>query len=209
MCHVENPQRQLRYLEQCLSNDKKPLGLFLGAGCPMAVEGAEPGEPLIPDIAGLTGNVHGRLIEDERCGALIGIVDDHFRLDGRTNANIEDTLSHVRALRAVAGAEKVRNLSASDLETLDDGICDIICEIMGKKLGSKDTPYHAVAAWIDGIVRDKPIEVFTTNYDLLMEQALEDQRVPYFDGFAGTRKPFFDIRTMESEDALPPRWARL
>ena len=53
-----------------------------------------------------------------------------------------------------------------------------------------------------------PVEVFTTNYDLLMEQAFEDSRVPYFDGFAGSRNPFFDLRAME-EDKLPPRWARL
>ncbi|MBE0427852.1 MAG: SIR2 family protein [Nitrospirae bacterium] len=53
-----------------------------------------------------------------------------------------------------------------------------------------------------------PIEIFTTNYDLLMEQAFEDLRVPYFDGFAGVRKPFFDLRAME-EDQLPPRWAKL
>ena len=41
-----------------------------------------------------------------------------------------------------------------------------------------------------------------------MEQAFEDSRVPYFDGFAGVRKPFFDLRAME-EDVLPARWARL
>jgi hypothetical protein len=41
-----------------------------------------------------------------------------------------------------------------------------------------------------------------------MEQAFEDRRIPYFDGFAGVRKPFFDLRAME-EDMLPPRWARL
>lgn len=33
----ENPSRYLGYLQQCLSSDKKPLGIFLGAGCPMAV----------------------------------------------------------------------------------------------------------------------------------------------------------------------------
>lgn len=32
--------------------------------------------------------------------------------------------------------------------------------------------------------------------------------MPYFDGFAGACKPFFDLRAME-QDVLPPRWARL
>ena len=48
MAMTEDPARQLNYLQQCLSSDKKPLGVFLGAGCPMAIrlKGREPG-PLI------------------------------------------------------------------------------------------------------------------------------------------------------------------
>jgi SIR2-like domain len=61
---------------------------------------------------------------------------------------------------------------------------------------------------VNAVRRGNPVEIFTTNYDLLMEQALDECRVPYFDGFAGVRRPFFDLRAME-EDMLPPRWARL
>ncbi len=35
-----------------------------------------------------------------------------------------------------------------------------------------------------------PIELFTTNYDLLLEEALEDEEIPYFDGFVGSKKSF-------------------
>jgi len=56
--------------------------------------------------------------------------------------------------------------------------------------------------------RQPRTKIFTTNYDLLVEQALEENRVPYFDGFVGARRTFFDSYAME-EDALPPRWARL
>jgi len=58
------------------------------------------------------------------------------------------------------------------------------------------------------IARDIAVEVFTTNYDVLIEQALEDARVPYFDGFVGGHRPFFDLRAIE-DDAIPSRWARL
>jgi len=71
-----------------------------------------------------------------------------------------------------------------------------------------NTPYHHVTAWIGAISRLYPIQLFTTNYDLLAEQALEENRVPYFDGFVGTRDTFFDLQAME-QDALPTRWARL
>jgi hypothetical protein len=51
-------------------------------------------------------------------------------------------------------------------------------------------------------------ELFTTNYDLLLEEALEHHQVPYFDGFVGSARPFFDQKAIEDGEA-PPRWARL
>ncbi|MCX6843489.1 MAG: SIR2 family protein [candidate division WOR-3 bacterium] len=117
-------------------------------------------------------------------------------------------LTHIRALRAVAGKDVVRGLTAGKLDQLDDRICQLIQQIADKTLPGTETPYHRIATWVDAVRRENPVEVFTTNYDLLMEQAFEDSCVPYFDGFAGVRKPFFDLRAME-EDLLPPRWARL
>ena len=52
------------------------------------------------------------------------------------------------------------------------------------------------------------VELFTTNYDLLMEQALEDSEIPYFDGFVGSRRSFFDLRAVE-DDLIPVHWSRL
>jgi hypothetical protein len=206
MNHVQDPFRQIGYLQQCLSSDKKPLGFLLGAGCPMAVK--PDGSPLIAGIAGMTDAVLTKLRQDKECAPLIKIVDGHFFQDGHENVNVEDILSHVRALRVVAGKDGVRDLKAADLDKLDSRVCKIIQELSNKALPNIATPYHHLALWADSTRRERPIEVFTTNYDLLMEQAFEDCRVPYFDGFAGARKPFFDIRAME-EDELPSRWARL
>jgi hypothetical protein len=102
---------------------------------------------------------------------------------------VEDMLTHIRALRAVAGRDEVRGLSAENLDKLDDAICQIIHGVADKMLPTSETPYHHTASWVDAVRREAPIEIFTTNYDLLMEQAFEDARVPYFDGFAGVRKP--------------------
>ncbi|MCZ8488372.1 SIR2 family protein [Vibrio lentus] len=43
-----------------------------------------------------------------------------------------------------------------------------------------NTPYHDLCTWIGSIDRRMPIELFTTNYDLLLEEALEDEEIPYF-----------------------------
>ena len=209
MNQAQDPFKQIGYLQQCLSSDKKPLGLFLGAGCPMSIKAdGESNRPLIPDIAGLTQAVRSKLLGDQECAPLVKILDQHFSKDGRLDVNVEDMLSHIRALRVVAGNEEVRGLKDVDLDRLDSTICQIIQENADKALPNTETPYHCVAHWVEATEREKQIEIFTTNYDLLMEQAFEDCRVPYFDGFAGSRKPFFDIRAME-EDKLPPRWARI
>jgi SIR2-like domain len=205
----QDPSRQIGYLQQVLASDKKPLGFFLGAGCPMAIRVGPDGTlPLIPDMAGVTEMVRLRLTGSDGCGRLLGLVEEQLKKDGRDNATLEDILTHIRALRAVVGRDRVRRLSAEDLDRLDDRICELVQEIADQTLPGADTPYHSIAAWVDAVHRESPVEVFTTNYDLLMEQAFESVRVPYFDGFAGARKPFFDLRAME-EDVLPPRWARL
>lgn len=203
MQNEHDPFRQTSYIQQCLSQDKKALGLFLGAGCPVSVRTADD-KPLIPDIAGITAVVCERLGTSES----LRKARDHFAKDARAEPNVEDILSHIRALKVVVGRETVRGLTAEELDRLDADICGVIHDLADQDLPGNETAYHRVAAWIDAGTRVLPVEVFTTNYDLLMEQAFEDFRVPYFDGFAGVRRPFFDLRAME-EDQLPPRWARL
>ncbi|MDR0274033.1 MAG: SIR2 family protein [Burkholderiaceae bacterium] len=206
---LQDPNRQVRYLQQCLFSDKKPLGFFLGAGCPMAIQtDSKERQPLIPDIDGITKIVCDNLANNDECFSPITTVLEHFTIDGRSDPTIEDILTHIRALRVVAGKGDVRGLSAHKLDLLDKHVCSLIHQIADKPLPNAETPYHWLSTWVDAVRRENPIEVFTTNYDLLMEQAFEDCCVPYFDGFAGVRKPFFDLRAME-EDMLPPRWARL
>lgn len=203
----EDPQKQISHLQQVLSGSKRPLGIFLGAGCPTAIR-VDGDTPLIPDVAGMTAFIRGTLTACAAYKDILRRVDSHFEADGNHPPNMEDMLTHVRALHAVAGKDTVRDLSATDLGRLDDKICDLIHQSADKALPDVETPYHHVASWIDAISGTHPIEVFTTNYDLLAEQALERHRIPYFDGFAGAQRPLFDSRTME-EDGLPPRWVRL
>jgi hypothetical protein len=209
MMQLHDPTRQLGYLQQSLSQSRRPIGLFLSAGCPLAVKMREneKNEPLIPDIAGLTKAIHNEFNNSKYKNEFQRIVK-HFAADERPAPNIEEIFSHIRSLHQVAGKGKVRGLTADQLSSLDDEISRKIVEIVNKSLPNNDTPYHKLAMWIGAIPRTEPVEIFTTNYDLLMEQALEELRVPYFDGFIGSRETFFDSYSME-EDNLPSRWARL
>lgn len=203
--------RQIEYIRQTLSQDKKPLGIFISAGCPLGVKIEPPDDgPLIPDVIGLTKYIceESKLPKGKK-DKCIDIVLKFFREDGKENPNIEEILSYIRSLKNVVGNSEVRGLSKKDLTDLDKEICSLISKKVDKPLPNKETPYHNLATWITSLQRNKPFEIFTTNYDLLMEQALEDVECPYFDGFVGVRKAFFDSRGIDEKEILPARWTRL
>lgn len=210
--------RQIGYIQQALSQNRKPMGIFLGAGCPLAVRvnyqceiesKKERSFPIIPDIAGLTTIITQSLQGNDENPSASDKLLKMMEEDGFTNPNIEDILSQLRALRQVAGKGTVRGFTAKELDCLDVDICKIILDQVGKELSNRDTPYHNLAIWARAIPRIKPIHIFTTNYDLLVEQALEETSCPYFDGFIGSKRAFFDLGTVEDEQLLHPRWCRL
>lgn len=202
-----NPYRQVNILRQALSSDKNRVAFLIGAGCPVSVRIKKDGEdndsPLIDDIAGLTKKVCESLK-----GSNINKIVSRIALPKDKSATIEDILSHVRLLLEVVGNGKIDEFGKDELETIERNICDQITNTVNKELPNEDTPYHQLASWIGGIQRDNPVEIFTPNYDLLMESALEAKNVPYYDGFVGARKAFFDLHSIE-QDKLPPRWVRL
>lgn len=122
--------------------------------------------------------------------------------------NIETILSRVRSLAGVIGNTKVHGLDGEGYKRLSEAICDQIGTIVNKPLYDGPSPYTEFVTWISGTGREHPVEIFTTNYDLLFEQALERTRVPFFDGFSGANEPFFDPSSVASND-LPARWTRL
>lgn len=215
--HKHDPVRQVSFIQQALSQNRKPIGFFIGAGCPLSIrvnerveDGNPVSDPLIWDVAGLTRIIAHRLSSHDETNPstwdkIVAIVID----DGGDGGNIELILSRIRIFASVAGGGDVRGLSAKDLLKLDEDVCEVISMEVTRSLPSVDSPYHNLAIWSRAIRRERPVHLFTTNYDLLMEQALEESSAPYFDGFIGARKAFFDLGAVEDEGLLPPRWTRL
>lgn len=215
--HKHDPVRQIGFIQQALSQNRKPIGFFLGAGCPLSIRvnerqdgGKTISDPLIWDVAGLTRVIATRLSSTDKdvpstWDKVVRIIKD----DGGDGANIEFILSRIRVFASVAGNGDVRGLTAKELTDLDNNVCKVISSEVTRSLPSIDTPYHNLAIWGRAIRRERPVHLFTTNYDLLMEQALEESSAPYFDGFIGARKAFFDLGAVEDEGLLPPRWTRL
>ncbi len=205
------PYRRATDLLQRLAPGKMRIGFLIGAGCPLAVQIVDgtSTKPLIPEIAGLTKQVKEKLdsgdtdIKNAAAEAWKRVI-----ACGIAVPTVEDILSHIRTLKSLCGSGGIDGFTGEALINLDSAICEQVRAIVSASLPTTDTPYHVLASWIQAIARDKPVEIFTTNYDLLLEQALEEQRVPYFDGFVGSHSAFLDLESMAVDD-LPARWVRL
>lgn len=209
-----DPFRHLNYLRQSLSQDKESIGFFLSAGCPLAVRMPQNEWPLIPDVKSLTAQIAKSLSDNSDYQKLT----EEIKKAGKNPENVEDILSFLRSLTSVATGGEVRGFNETQLINLEKAICKEIVKKVDVPLPQPKieeenqnydaSPYHKLGKWINSITRNMPIELFTTNYDLLMEQALEDQQIPFFDGFVGSRKPFFDLRAVEN-NLIPEHWVRL
>ena len=197
-------------LRQILAQGRKRIGLLLGAGAPAGVL-VDPvskklnivdGHSLIPVVSKLTADVIKKLSASHP-----KIVEQIIR-ELSPSPNIEMILSRVRKYQDLLGANKIHEYDGSKFGELAKEICKHIGQIVQNPLPIGPNPYSELATWIGGTDRKFPIEVFTTNYDLLMEEAFERAEIAYFDGFTGSHEPFFDPSTVATND-LPTRWARL
>ncbi|MCP9750123.1 SIR2 family protein [Ferruginibacter sp. HRS2-29] len=206
---MHDPIKHIKYLRQALSQDKKRIGFFISAGCPLAVDMPTGSWPLIPAVQELTIKVNLKL------KAATGTPENKYdlllkeiALANKNIENIEDILTFIRGLKNVSSGGNVRGFTENELELLEKNVCSEIASLLNVSLPDLNTPYHNLASWINSIDREVPVEIFTTNYDLLMEQAFEDNSVPFFDGFVGSRFPFFDLRAIE-DNLIPKHWSRL
>ncbi|ARL61651.1 SIR2 family NAD-dependent protein deacylase [Burkholderia pseudomallei] len=195
-------------LRQILSQGRKRIALLVGAGAPLAIrvdaEGrlSDAGAPLIPGVEDLTRAAIAGL--DPTQEAAVAAI----REDLGANANIETILSRIRLLQQALGTTKVNGLDGAGYSDLGKVICEKIGTVVAATLPQDRNAYTELVAWVSGTLRAHSVEIFTTNYDLLFEEAFEHARAPYFDGFSGGSSPFFDSVSVASDD-LPARWSRL
>lgn len=199
--NFHNPDQYMASLRTIIAQGRKRLGLLIGAGAPAGMARADGSRPLIPAVTGLTEQVLGAIEPTYGC-QVAGLKADLAKHD------VETLLSRIRALSGVIGTTKVYGLDGDGYRAMADVICSEIGRIVQVRLPAGPTAYSELVSWITGAQRTHPVEIFTTNYDLLFEEAFERVRAPYFDGFVGSREAFFDPASV-SGDQLSARWTRL
>lgn len=199
---VHNPDQYMTALRTIIAGGRKRIGLLLGAGASAGMKKADGTYPLIPAVAGLTKLVLDELEKD------FGKQIAELMKELAPKNDIESLLSRIRSLAKVIGPAKIHELDGPGYAQFGERVCEEIGKVVTVTLPASGSAYSDIVTWITGAGRDNPIEIFTTNYDLLLEEAFERVRAPYFDGFTGGREPFFDPVTVSNND-LPARWTRL
>lgn len=171
-----------------LASRSRHVCVFLGAGASRAAG--------LPDVAGLQTRVLAGLVPAQR-----RLFTE--QLAGRT---LEQALSRVRRIAAlVEGTDTVDGLTRTGAEELDGAVCREVVAALDV-VAADLTAALQFAAWAARADYHLPLEVFTVNYDLVLERAFEELGVPYFDGFVGTLAARFRTELVEAAPGQGDAW---
>ena len=191
-----DPVKFVSSLSAKLATRSRHVCTFLGAGIGKACG--------LPDVKELQRRVLEELGRDD-CAAF------KHQL---TVLNLEGALSRLRRISAlISGEDTVDDLTATRAKELDAAVCHAIVKALSVD-GVNPTAARRLAAWAARANYRLPVELFTVNYDLLLETALENMRAPYFDGFVGSLEATFHTDLVEGipgsdAETLPAFFVRL
>lgn len=200
-----NVIREVRELKTHLSYSKN-IGFFFGAGTSCALG--------IPNVEQLTTGIEAKLTDEYLTNFQL-VKSDLETIITTRSVNIEDILNQIRRIRELTGetGKEYQGVSGENAKKLDKEICTIIYDIIAEKEKVAEIEKtKKFFAWLSLLNRDFSKEIFTTNYDLIIEKSLESSQIPYFDGFVGSYEPFFwqeSIDQFVSKNDLTQNWIRL
>lgn len=200
---THDPKRFLEDLRGILASPNARILFLFGAGSSSSIKVPDPnhsgtGEPglvaLIPAVEGLTEDCkkHAASMGADFANAWDQIVAG-CAAAGQV-PHIESILSRLRATIAAADpATCPLGLTITKLGDLEEGIQQTVARLTNPPEAQipDELPQHQFARWVRGTRRTQSIELFTTNYDILLERSLERVGVFVFDGFVGSYEPFF------------------
>lgn len=201
-----NLTREIRELKTHLAYSKN-IGFFFGAGTSCALK--------IPNIEQLTTAIEVKLVGEFQTNFQAVKTDLETTITDKV-VNIEDILNHIRRIREITGEKDFKEylgVKGDAAKNLDREICTNIYNVLAEKESEADIENtKKFFAWLSLQNREFSKEVFTTNYDLIIEKSLEASQIPYFDGFVGSYEPFFwqgSIDKFVTKNDLTQNWIRL
>ncbi|MFN0277802.1 MAG: SIR2 family protein [Pyrinomonadaceae bacterium] len=197
-----DPSEYIRGIKQILISDKKRIGFLFGAGSSLAKKSEKT--PTVPAIGPMTEKIVTAVSGiNAKFADALKLIDSEL---GTKQFNVETLLSNLEQKASLIGSDTLNGLDKAGFEDLIKEIKKNVRSLVsvhndGDKVVSHDIVEELVqtdfARWIGHAERKYPIEIFTTNYDLLFELGLEHNEIPYYDGFCGSLRPFFNPESVE------------
>lgn len=197
-------EKEFQSLADKLNSQSRKVGFFFGAGASIPAS--------LPDMFSLTKKVEKEIVKTShkeifnKLKAVLG-----------KNQHIEHILSFIEEVSSLGGFSKVLYPEGFEPYKWSELILEIkklISNIIEKDSDLKSAAHRCFSRWLR--TRSGDTEIFTTNYDLVLETAFEDEDLFYFDGFIGGISPKFQAATVDpvsmqvSEEIRPPNsWVRL
>jgi hypothetical protein len=210
-------QKTLTDLRDHLARHDKPIAFFFGAGtsCSVRVPAGDAGatQPLIPAVPGLTAVCKTDCADlGDKYGKAWASMEAQC-VEAKQDPHVENILSRLRMmLNAIGKEDTLSGLKMDELGKLEECVRKTIARLVTPNLKglATDFPHRKFARWLAKTSRKASVEIFTVNYDVLIEHALESERVPVFDGFVGSYQPFFLVDSLRRAEAAPgAHWTRL
>lgn len=184
---THNPIAFATQLGAKLATRSRHACLLLGAGASRACG--------LPDVSELETAIHGSLKDADR-KAFESLSADR---------NLEQVLSRLRRISSLLeGNQQLEGLTKDSAAHLDRLICKAVVDnLTGAEVDL--TPMRGLASWAAGAEYRRAVEIFSVNYDLLVETALEQTRALWFDGFVGALNAPFRIDLVEGFEEATAR----
>jgi hypothetical protein len=203
---THDPSEYIKGLQQLLISDKKNIAFLFGAGTSVARKSKD--SIYVPAIEEMTQNIESTLNATELYKKALSEIREEIELI-KHSYNIESLLSNIELKIQIIGSGTLNGLSKEDFNLLVTDLKKEIKKVVSihKQIlqdGDLDSLIHTdFAEWIGRSNRKYPIEIFTTNYDYLFELGLEKKNIPFYDGFTGSYKPFFNAESIEDMGFIP------
>jgi len=191
-------------LEELISQSNRAF--MIGAGCSFCA-----GLPLTSDLTTLV--LANPTLSSDTKSVLASLVK---QFEGASNATIEDFISELVDLIAIAERRKDRSAknttidlggktySSNVFQAVLGEIKEAIADCIEAKKPDVSTHWQFVRAVHRSLrsgkaARIRPVDYLVLNYDTLIEDALALERLTYFDGFRGGSTAWWDINSFSSD----------
>lgn len=199
-----DPSECIRGIQQLLVSDKKRIAFLFGAGTSFSKKNDR--SPNIPAVKKMTAEIAEKIREKAEFQVVIDEIKEELENENK-EFTIESLLSNIEEKIRIIGRGQLNGLSREKFEELDTFIRDRIRTYVSIHKSITSDLFESMAqcdfaSWIRNADRKYAVEIFTTNYDYLIEIGLEQNNVPYYDGFTGSYHPFFNADSLEDLDFL-------